>query len=53
MCATGECSTVTPFFASCLRNVEASITLLPIPASHATISFFTLDPSMVAIVLLL
>jgi hypothetical protein len=27
--------------------VEASITLDPIPASQATMSFFTLDPSMV------
>ena len=48
MLATGECSTVTPFFASCFLRVDASITLEPIPASQATMTFLTLDPSMVA-----
>jgi hypothetical protein len=32
--------------------VLASMTLLPMPASHATISFLMLDPSMVAIAVL-
>ena len=43
---TGVCSTVTPLFFSCPRRVLASMTLLPIPASHATTSLGTSLPSM-------
>ena len=44
---TGVCSTVTSFFFSWRLSVLASITLLPIPASQATTSFFTSLPLMV------
>src|ERR1700712_5134697 len=47
--ATAECSTFTPAFASCFFSELASMTLDPMPASHATISFLMLDPSTVAI----
>ena len=45
---TEECSTVTPCLASCFLSVLASMTLDPMPASQATMSFLTFDPSMVA-----
>src|SRR3954452_9620406 len=47
--STGVCSTVTLFFLSWPRSVLASMTLLPMPASHATTSLETLEPLMVVI----
>ena len=38
---TGVCSTVTPYFFSFFFMVLATITLLPIPASQAMITFLT------------